>query len=128
MGCISEKQAAHVTRDVIKGVQHCYMIGIVHRNNYTVHLLCASHKRPLVVESADFALADYSEEGQINVQQQTMIGSPGYIFPEVVKDEQYGQTVCIWAVGLLFYIIVSGKMPFYGRDHVACLRMIASGN
>lgn len=126
-GSFSEAQAAQVTRDVIKGVQYLHMLGIVHRDIKPENVLCASKNWPLVVKLADFGLAEYSEDGQINEQQQTMIGTPGYVAPEVVKREQYGQPVDMWAVGVLLYIMLSGKMPFYGRDDAACLRMIASG-
>lgn len=127
VGSFSEQQAAQVTRDVIKGVQYLHMLGIVHRDLKPENVLCVSKKWPLQVKLADFGLADYSVDGEINEKQQTMIGTPGYVAPEVVKREKYGLPVDMWAVGVLLYIMLSGKMPFYGRDDAACLRMIASG-
>lgn len=127
-GSFSEQQAAQVTRDVIKGVQYLHMLAIVHRDIKPENVLCLSKKWPLQVKLADFGLADYSDgDGEISENQQTMIGTPGYVAPEVVKKEKYGQPVDMWAVGVLLYIMLSGKMPFYGRDDNACLRMIASG-
>lgn len=126
-GSFSEQQAAQVTRDVIKGVQYLHMVAIVHRDIKPENVLCVSKKWPLQVKLADFGLADFSVDGEISEQQQTMIGTPGYVAPEVVKREKYGAPVDMWAVGVLLYIMLSGKMPFYGRDDQACLRMIASG-
>lgn len=126
-GSFSEQQAAQVTRDVVKGIQYLHMHDIVHRDIKPENVLCKTKSWPLQVKLADFGLADFAEDGEINEQQQNMIGTPGYVAPEVVKREKYGAAVDMWAVGVLLYIMLSGKMPFYGRDDVACLRMIASG-
>lgn len=126
-GSFSEQQAAQVTRDVIKGIQYLHMHDIVHRDIKPENVLCKTKAWPLQVKLADFGLANFSVDGEINEQQQNMIGTPGYVAPEVVKREKYGPAVDMWAVGVLLYIMLSGKMPFYGRDDMACLRMIATG-
>lgn len=127
-GSFSEQQASQVTRDVIKGVQYLHMHDIVHRDIKPENVLCVTKDWPLRVKIADFGLANFSQDGEIHEQQQSMIGTPGYVAPEVVKREKYGTAVDMWAVGVLLYIMLSGKMPFYGKDDIACLRMIASGN
>lgn len=126
-GAFSEQQAAQVTRDVIKGVQYLHMVAIVHRDIKPENVLCVSKGWPLQVKIADFGLAAFSVDGQISQQQSTLIGTPGYVAPEVVNHEMYGAPVDMWAVGVLLYIMLSGKMPFYGHDDHACLRMIGKG-
>lgn len=125
-GSFSEQQAAQVTRDVIKGMQYLHMHDIVHRDIKPENVLCVSKSWPLQVKIADFGLADFSKDGEINAAG-NMIGTPGYVAPEVVNREKYGSPVDMWAVGVLLYIMLSGKMPFYGRDDEACLRMISTG-
>lgn len=126
-GSFSEQQAAQVTRDVIKGIQYLHMHDIVHRDIKPENVLCKAKSWPLQVKLADFGLANFSKDGEISEQGTNMIGTPGYVAPEVVKREKYGPAVDMWAVGVLLYIMLSGKMPFYGRDDNACLRMTASG-
>lgn len=126
-GSFSEKQASQVMRDVIKGVQYLHLHGIVHRDLKPENVLCCTKQWPLQVKLADFGLANFAEDGQINEQTASMIGTPGYVSPEVVKREACGPPVDMWACGVLLYIMLSGKMPFYGKDDVACLRMIAAG-
>ncbi|CDF37382.1 Protein-serine/threonine kinases Rhodoplastic [Chondrus crispus] len=126
-GSFSEQQAAQVTRDVIKGIQYLHMHDIVHRDIKPENVLCVSKSWPLLVKLADFGLADFSKDGEIKSEQPSMIGTPGYVAPEVVNKEKYGTPVDMWAVGVLLYIMLSGKMPFYGRDDNACLRMISTG-
>lgn len=125
-GSFSEQQASQVTRDVIKGVQYLHMHDIVHRDIKPENVLCVTKAWPLQVKIADFGLADFSKDGEINAAG-SMIGTPGYVAPEVVNRKNYGAPVDMWAVGVLLYIMLSGKMPFYGRDDNACLRMIGKG-
>eukprot|EP00178_Gracilaria_changii_P017780 TRINITY_DN506_c0_g1_i1.p1 TRINITY_DN506_c0_g1~~TRINITY_DN506_c0_g1_i1.p1 ORF type:complete len:487 (+),score=92.93 TRINITY_DN506_c0_g1_i1:157-1461(+) len=126
-GSFSEQQAAQVTRDVIKGIKYLHMHDIVHRDIKPENVLCKAKSWPLQVKIADFGLANFSKDGEINEQEQNMIGTPGYVAPEVVKREKYGPGVDMWAIGVLLYIMLSGKMPFYGRDDHACLKMTATG-
>lgn len=126
-GSFTERKAAQVTRDLIKGVQYLHMHDIVHRDLKPENVLCVSKSWPLHVKIADFGLADYTEDGEIRSAGGGMIGTPGYVAPEVVNKKNYGPAVDMWAVGVLLYIMLSGKMPFYGRDDNACLKMIASG-
>ena len=126
-GSFSEQQASQVMRDTIKGVQYLHMHGIVHRDIKPENVLCKTKQWPLQVKIADFGLANFTEDGEVREETSSMIGTPGYVAPEVVKGERYGAAVDMWACGVLLYIMLSGKMPFYGKDDIACLRMIAVG-
>lgn len=102
----------------------------MHRDLKPENVLCKSKDWPLAVKLADFGLANFAEDG--NVRESTvggggMVGTPGYVAPEVVKREPYGPPVDMWACGVLLYIMLSGKMPFFGRDDNECLRRIAVG-
>eukprot|EP00168_Porphyra_purpurea_P015708 TRINITY_DN488_c0_g1_i1.p2 TRINITY_DN488_c0_g1~~TRINITY_DN488_c0_g1_i1.p2 ORF type:complete len:213 (-),score=75.44 TRINITY_DN488_c0_g1_i1:873-1511(-) len=47
--------------------------------------------------------------------------------PEIVKREPYGPAVDMWACGVVLYIMLSGKMPFFGRNDAECLKRTAEG-
>ena len=44
------------------------------------------------------------------------LGSPLYMAPEIIKETPYDCAVDIWALGVLCYIMLSGKPPFKGRS------------
>jgi calcium/calmodulin-dependent protein kinase I len=127
-GHFSEKDASQVMRDVVKGVQYLHMHAIVHRDIKPENVLCKAKSLPLQVKLADFGLANFSEDGTVQESRAgCIVGTPGYVAPEVVKREEYGPAIDLWACGVLLYIMLSGKMPFYGRDDNECLHRIARG-
>lgn len=108
------------------------------------NILVKSKSWPLEVKLADFGLANFINDadpplpdpsggssdsaGSSGIRPMaTVIGTPGYVAPEVVKRSPYGPPVDMWAAGVVLYILLSGKMPFYGRTDVECVRRIAAG-
>ena len=47
-----------------------------------------------------------------NVQMFTKTGEIYYSAPEILKDEEYSESVDIWTSGILLYMILSGERPF----------------
>lgn len=126
-GNFSEQQASQVMRDTIKGVQYLHLHGIVHRDIKPENVLCVSKNWPLHVKIADFGLANFTEDGEVREKTNVMIGTPGYVAPELVRGQSYGAAVDMWACGVLLYIMLSGRMPFFGKDDAAVMRMIKIG-
>jgi len=43
--------------------------------------------------------------------------------PEVIKSKSYGTGIDIWSIGVITYLLISGKTPFNGNT-----RMIIANN
>lgn len=46
-------------------------------------------------------------------------GSPLYMAPEIVNDEDYNEKVDIWSMGVITYILLCGAPPFYSQKEDA---------
>lgn len=55
-----------------------------------------------------------------------MSGSPYYIAPEVFL-QNYNQKIDIWSMGVVLYIMLSGKVPFPGRTEPEIIQNVIKG-
>ena len=71
----------------------------------------------------DFGLSkDYSAKKTMH----TMSGSPFYMAPEVFLA-RYDSKIDIWSMGVVLYIILSGRVPFPGRTEPEIIASIMRG-
>ena len=45
-----------------------------------------------------------------------MIGTPGYVGPEVVLGLPYDQAVDVWSLGVVMFMLYTKKVPFVHND------------
>jgi len=58
----------------------------------------------------DFGIAKKLEEGKTRTY--TMIGTPHYMAPEVMRGHGYGTEVDVWSLGVMCFEFVCGYLPF----------------
>ncbi|KPI89883.1 putative protein kinase [Leptomonas seymouri] len=120
----SESDASALVRNVLSGLAHIHSKGIIHRDLKPENLLLrhtASESSSSSSHLTDVCLADFGLAGY--VPSTTCCGSPSYIAPEVInvgyyrtRREPYDTKCDIWSMGVITYILLSGKMPFHGRS------------
>jgi cGMP-dependent protein kinase len=57
-------------------------------------------------------LLDFGCSRKIKFFTKTIVGTPNYISPEVLKGKEYSFTCDYWSVGVCCYFIYFGKLPF----------------
>lgn len=125
-GHLSEQEASHVIRDLIRCVSELHGKGVCHCDIKPENILCTGKTWPLTIKVCDFGLAKYSDI-ETGPTASKLTGTPGYVAPEVVKKQPFGKPVDMWACGVVLYIMLSGKMPFYGASDLECLSMTGRG-
>eukprot|EP01129_Flabellula_baltica_P016157 TRINITY_DN847_c0_g1_i2.p2 TRINITY_DN847_c0_g1~~TRINITY_DN847_c0_g1_i2.p2 ORF type:complete len:400 (-),score=83.14 TRINITY_DN847_c0_g1_i2:1814-3013(-) len=109
---LSEVDAASVIMQILKGIKYLHNRGIAHRDLKLENILVTSIE-PLTVKIIDFGLSkNFSTEIL-----QTACGTPEYVAPEVLMSAPYDQSADIWSIGVITFMILSGKPPFYGADN-----------
>ena len=46
--------------------------------------------------------------------QNEVLGSPIYMPPEIVSQSEYDSKVDVWSAGVVSYVLLTGKPPFFG--------------
>jgi serine/threonine protein kinase len=123
-GPMAEDAAARVTRQILLAVAYMHGKGVVHRDLKLSNVLISDPTR-MTVKICDFGLAvrlQHPDEEHF-----TLCGTPNYIAPEIAGQAAYGPPADLWAVGCLFYCMVTGGSPFQEDDVPATLRRILTG-
>jgi serine/threonine protein kinase len=117
--CIVEKErytqveARRTMRRLLAAVYYLHEHrNIVHRDLKPENVLCSS---PTHVKLADFGLAKIVKTDGLK----TFCGTPAYFAPEVLQRRstvagqgRYGKPADIWSLGVILYILLTGKPPF----------------
>jgi len=105
----SEKEASIIIKKVIEAAAYLHKNGVVHRDLKPENLLFSSEDEDSELKIADFGFARYIGEGSL----QTPCGSPAYVAPEIVNEQDYNKAVDMWSIGVILYILLCGFPPFY---------------
>lgn len=111
----SEKQAAKILHQVLLGLNYMHKKNIVHRDIKPENLLLESRDLAnLNIKITDFGFAKCYDPSNFEGLDD-VLGSPLYMAPEVVKKLKYDTKVDIWSLGIVTYILLSGRPPFSGK-------------
>ncbi|MGV3627864.1 MAG: serine/threonine-protein kinase [Betaproteobacteria bacterium] len=92
--------------------------GVIHRDIKPANILLAGETD---IKISDFgaALNAASDSTQI-----TGIGSPAYMSPEQVREQQLTYQTDIFSLGVVFYQLLTGRLPFLGNNNYSIIYQI----
>jgi serine/threonine protein kinase len=110
-GKLSPKDAVRMGIQISTGLQFAHERGIVHRDIKTANLFFTDSK---LVKVMDFGLAKMVEE----VRRATTVigGTPYYMAPEQGAGDAVDHRADLYALGVTFYELLTGSVPFREGD------------
>jgi serine/threonine protein kinase/tetratricopeptide (TPR) repeat protein len=110
-----------VLRQVAKALGAAHEKGIVHLDVKPDNvMLLQIGKRPDGVKVVDFGIAGLLHQSG---EEEEIAGTPEYIAPERASGHGYDSRSDVYALGVMAYEMLSGNVPFHGKNHVATLTM-----
>jgi len=120
----NEMEARNAIKQIATALAYVHEKNIVHRDLKPENLLYSDHTDEATLKLADFGLAKLLDHETMLV---TQCGTPGYVAPEIVKNDPYGTQVDMWSLGVIAYILLCGFPPFYDDNNQKLFKSIKSG-
>jgi serine/threonine protein kinase len=121
-GPMTVADATRMVLQASEAIAEAHARGIVHRDLKPANLFVTQGvDGGPVVKVLDFGISKVAEAiagdaGQGLTQTGTMMGSPGYMSPEQVRNSKgVDARTDVWALGLILYELVTGAHPFRGE-------------
>ncbi|XP_050446530.1 RAC-beta serine/threonine-protein kinase B-like isoform X1 [Cataglyphis hispanica] len=105
--------------EIISALGYLHSQGIIYRDLKLENLLLDKDGH---IKIADFGLC--KEDITYGRTTKTFCGTPEYLAPEVLEDNDYGRAVDWWGVGVVMYEMMCGRLPFYNKDHEKLFTLI----
>ncbi|KAL5255040.1 hypothetical protein ACHWQZ_G014471 [Mnemiopsis leidyi] len=134
MGALEIDLARMYHAETLLALEYIHSYGIVHRDLKPENLLITKEGH---IKLTDFGLSKCGlmqmatrqfENSMAAFDDETCIGTPDYIAPEVFYSRQYGFSVDWWSMGIILYQFLVGCTPFSGETIEALVENINPRN
>lgn len=113
-GALDKKEAVDIMIQLTSAVQHAHENHIIHRDIKPQNVLV---KDDGTVKITDFGIALAHDAVQLT-QSDAVLGSAHYLAPETTRGEPATNQIDIYALGIVFYELLCGSVPFQGDNPV----------
>lgn len=126
--CLTERQSSQTMRSIFKAVEYLHRNSIVHRDLKPENILCANDSWPLDIKVSDFGFANFLKPTKDSDDtMRTQVGTVYFMAPEIISNKGHGPAVDVWACGIMLYTILTGRLPFPGKNTTEYLSNVVRG-
>lgn len=116
-GALPFATAAGIIIQICRGLQEAHSVGIIHRDLKPDNILLQDRSdRPDWVKIVDFGISHLVQGSKRLTKTGKMVGTPEYIAPEQLKDKPLDIRTDLYALGIILYETLTGRVPFEGES------------
>eukprot|EP00026_Physarum_polycephalum_P004914 Phypoly_transcript_04940.p1 GENE.Phypoly_transcript_04940~~Phypoly_transcript_04940.p1 ORF type:complete len:546 (+),score=64.84 Phypoly_transcript_04940:332-1969(+) len=118
---MNERQISYVIRETLQALAYVHEHHRIHRDIKSDNILLSM--------SGAVKLADFGYAAQLTknyVKRYTVVGTPYWMAPELIKGDEYGKKVDIWSLGIMLMELAEGQPPYMDQKPVKALQLITT--
>lgn len=111
----TEERATHIARQICRSLREAHALGVIHRDLKPANVFLVEHADEHdFVKVLDFGLVKHVSDarGEELTQAGLFMGSPKYMAPEQIRGDKVDGRADIYALGVILYEMITGKVPF----------------
>jgi len=113
------ERAVDLTKKICDALDYIHRHGVVHRDLKPENIMVDDEDH---VKLIDFGIAGHEGSRRLTFAKLSqLMGTPDYISPEQVKGKRGDGRSDIYALGIMFYEMLTGKVPFQGPNAFAIM-------
>jgi TonB family protein len=116
-GILPVPVSIHIIRQLAEALDYAHTNNVIHRDIKPANVMLDPYGRPMLM---DFGVARVQVEGNLT-KTGTVLGTPHYLPPEQPLGKPVDARSDIYSLGIMFYEMLSGQLPFHDENAVAVL-------
>ena len=122
-GPMPPRDAVEILCQACRGLDYAHRNGVVHRDVKPGNLMVSTEG---VVKLADFGIAKAAEQSDIT-KVGSVLGTAAYLSPEQARGEPAGPASDLYALGVVSYQLMAGKLPYEAASLTDLARLQEGG-
>jgi eukaryotic-like serine/threonine-protein kinase len=115
-GPLDVDRAIHIMIQIARGIARAHDLDIIHRDLKPENIfLCRRDDGRDLVKLLDFGIARSHHDSRLTGQGE-LFGTPQYMAPERILGSESGGSSDIYALGVVFFEMITGELPFDAPD------------
>ena len=108
------ERATCLTLRILDALDYIHSHGVAHRDLKPENVMVDEHDN---IKLIDFGIASYAGARRLTFAKfSPTMGTPDYVSPEQVKGQRGDARSDLYALGVIFYEMLTGKVPFSGAN------------